>query len=109
MSFFQKSVEVLNNWDKIIFRSLYHDDFLFLRAFELVTVDDYAEMMHKFMVEEGSADIVAVRMAQGLIHENEDVTEIRWEDNGEIVTNVFLKQDGLAWRSVVKRVPIKGA
>ena len=109
MSFYEKSVDVFLNWDKNIFRNLLHDDFLFLREFELVTVDDYVEMMHRFMLEKGSADIMAARINQSLIHENEDVTELRWEDNGEIVTNLFLKKEGLAWRSMVKRVTVKRA
>ena len=49
----------------------------------------------------------AKRIAEGLIHENEYVCELRWEDKGEIVTNVFMKNDDLAWRSIVNLVPKK--
>ena len=109
MSFYEKSVEILQNWDKEAFRDLHHVDFLFIRETELVTLDDYIELMDKFMIEEDGARVTAVRMAQGLIHENEYVSEIRWEDGGEIVTNVFMKKDGLGWRSIVNRVPKLGA
>ena len=65
--------------------------------------------MHGFMLEKGSAYIMAARINQSLIHENEDVTELRWQDNGEFVTNLFLKKDDLAWRSMFKRVTVKRA
>ena len=45
------------------------------------------------------------RRRNALVHENDFVTEVRFEEKGEIVTNVFLKKDGLGWRSIVNRVP----
>ena len=45
------------------------------------------------------------RRRNALVHENDFVTEARFEEKGEIVTNVFLKKDSLGWRSIVNRVP----
>ena len=39
-----------------------------------------------------------------LIHENDYVGEIRWEEDDEIITHVVLKKDGLHWRGFVNRV-----
>ena len=33
-----------------------------------------------------------------LVHENDAVTEIRWQDGNEIDRNEFPKKNGLAWR-----------
>ena len=41
-----------------------------------------------------------------LIHENDDVTELRWVDGNERIVRINLKKDGLIWRSIVKRTPI---
>ena len=30
----------------------------------------------------------------------------RWEQKGDIITNVHLKKDGLSWRALVSRNPI---
>ena len=68
-SFYEKSLEVFMKWDKNIFRNLLYGEYLFLREFELVTVEDYAERMHGFMLEKGSANIMAARINQSLIHE----------------------------------------
>ena len=45
-----------------------------------------------------------VRRRTALVHENPFVTEYRWEEKDEIVTNIVLKKKGLAWRSIVNRV-----
>jgi len=47
------------------------------------------------------------RRKTSLVHENEHVSELRWEEDGELITLVVLKKKGLAWRSIVNRVPLE--
>ena len=103
MSFFEKSGEIMQNWDKIEFRKLFHEDFMFIREFEMVTLEDHINNIDIFMTEQDRTKMMAERRRTSLIHENRFVTEVRWEEGGEIVTNVFLKKEGLVWRSIVNR------
>ena len=106
MSFFEKAGDVLADWNKEEFRKLFHEDFLFIRETELVTLDDHMNNLDKFMSKPENAKELIERRRNALVQENHFVTEVRWKENGEIVTNVFLKKDGLGWRSIVNRVPI---
>ena len=81
-------------------------NFLFIRETELVTLDDHMNNLDEFMSKPENAKTMTEDRINSLVHENRFVTEIRWEEKGEIVTNVFLKKDGLGWRSIVNRVPI---
>ena len=103
MSFFEKSGEIMQNWDKNEFRKLFHEDFMFIREFEMVTLEDHINNIDIFMTEQDRTKMMAQRRRTSLIHENRFVTEVRWEEGGEIVTNVFLKKEGLVWRSIVNR------
>ena len=103
MSFFEKSGEIMQNWDKNEFRKLFHEDFMFIREFEMVTLEDHINNIDIFMTEQDRTKMMAERRRTSLIHENRFVTEVRWEEGGEIVTNVFLKKEGLVWRSIVNR------
>ena len=103
MSFFEKSGEIMQNWDKNEFRKLFHEDFMFIREFEMVTLEDHINNIDIFMTEQDRTKMMAERRRTSLIHENRFVTEVRWEEKGEIVTNVFLKKEGLVWRSIVNR------
>ena len=103
MSFFEKSGEIMQNWDKNEFRKLFHEDFMFIREFEMVTLEDHINNIDIFMTEQDRTKMMAERRRNSLIHENRFVTEVRWEEGGEIVTNVFLKKEGLVWRSIVNR------
>jgi len=108
MSFYEKSEEILANWDKNEFRKLFHNDFLFIREAELVTLDDHMDNLDEWMTSSNASSedrkkMMAERRRNSLIHENRFVTEIRWEEDGKIVTNVFLKKEGLVWRSIVNR------
>ena len=106
MSFYKKTGEVIADWNKEEFRKLFHEDFLFIRETELVTLDDHMNNLDEFMSKPENAKTMTEDRINSLVHENRFVTEIRWEEKGEIVTNVFLKKDGLGWRSIVNRVPI---
>ena len=103
MSFFEKSGEIMQNWDKNEFRKLFHEDFMFIREFEMVTLEDHINNIDIFMTEQDRTKMMAERRRNSLIHENRFVTEVRWEEGGELVTNVFLKKEGLVWRSIVNR------
>ena len=103
MGFFEKSGEIMQNWDKNEFRKLFHEDFMFIREFEMVTLEDHINNIDIFMTEQDRTKMMAERRRTSLIHENRFVTEVRWEEKGEIVTNVFLKKEGLVWRSIVNR------
>ena len=103
MSFFEKSGEIMQNWDKNEFRKLFHEDFMFIREFEMVTLEDHINNINIFMTEQDRTKMMAERRRNSLIHESRFVTEVRWEEGGEIVTNVFLKKEGLVWRSIVNR------
>ncbi len=92
MSFFEKTGEVIADWNKEEFRKLFHEDFLFIRETELVTLDDHINNFDKFMSKPEKAKELIERRRNALVHENHFVTEVRWEEKGEIVTNVFLKK-----------------
>ena len=40
------------------------------------------------------------------MHENDYISEWRWQDDDEIVTAVVLTKHGKAWRQIAHRVPI---
>ena len=50
MSFSQKSRAVMENWDKEEFKKIHHPDYMFIRETELVTLDDWADRMEKWVV-----------------------------------------------------------
>ena len=96
---------VADNWDKEIFRDLHHEDFLFIRETELLTRDEHVDNIDRLVKEKDFFNTFKIQ----LVHENEFVSEARWEDNGEIVTRVFLMKQGKAWRQIVSRTPIEEA
>ena len=102
MSLFKKSVAVFDNYDADAFRSLHHNDFMFYRD-EITNLDQHCEVMNELCKD---PDFHPLKNAE-LIHENEYTLEMRWEANGEIVTNLTLKKDGLYWKAMVSRIPIK--
>ena len=53
MSFYKKTGEVIADWNKEEFRKLFHEDFLFIRETELVTLDDHINKFNKFMSSQG--------------------------------------------------------
>ena len=69
----------------------------------LVDRDQFCAEIDELMTE-GKNNIPFDDM--GLIHENDDCTEIRWVDGNERIVRINLKKDGLIWRSIVKRTPV---
>ena len=90
-------------FDLIKFKSQFHEDFMFIRETSLVDRDEFCAEIDQLMAE-GKDNIPLDDME--LIHENEDVTELRWVDGNERIVRINLKKDGLIWRSIVKRTPI---
>ena len=50
MSLIQKSRAVMDNWNKEEFKKNHHPDYMFIRETELVTLDDWADKMEKWVV-----------------------------------------------------------
>ena len=96
---------VAMNWDKKIFRELHHEDFLFIRETELLTRDEHVDNIDRLVREK---DFFRNFKSQ-LIHENEFISEARWQDGEEIVTRVFLMKQGKVWRHIVSRTPVEDA
>jgi hypothetical protein len=107
MSFIQKSRAVMDNWNKEEFKKIHHPDYMFIRETELVTLDDWADKMEKWVVSGDFLKDTKDRRKTSLVHENEHVSELRWEEDGDLITLVVLKKKGLAWRSIVNRVPLE--
>ena len=63
--------------------------------------------MDKWVTSGDFAKETKERVKTSLVHENEHVTELRWEEDGDLVTHVVLKKKGRAWRSIVNRVPLE--
>tara|TARA_E500000075_G_scaffold46082_1_gene41416 strand:+ start:1109 stop:1453 length:345 start_codon:yes stop_codon:yes gene_type:complete len=91
--------KIFNARDNEAFRAAHHEDYMFIREFEMVTLDDHIDTVDEFM--RSGYDIHKRWM---LIHENDYVGEVRWEEGDEIVTHVTLLKDGLIWRGFVNRV-----
>ena len=63
--------------------------------------------MEKWVTSGNFTQETRERVKTSLVHENEHVTELRWEEEGDLVTHVVLKKKGLAWRSIVNRVLVQ--
>ena len=108
MSMNQKYVSVFSNWDKETFRDIHHEDFMFIRETELLTLDEQVENIDR-LISENNFGKQFVKIAN-LIHENDYVSEVRWQEGNEIITSVTLIKNGKAWRQIANRVvPEKAA
>ena len=102
MSISQKYLSVFANWDKEVFRSIHHEDFMFIRETELLTLDDQVDTIDR-LVRENDYHKFFLKNAE-LIHENNYVSEGRWREGDEVITSVTLIKNGKAWRQIVNRV-----
>ena len=89
-------------WDKEVFRDIQHEDFLFIRETELLTLDQHVKVIDHLVTTTDFAENQLTKAV--LIHENEYVSEVRWRDGEEIVTAVVLIKNGKAWRQIANRV-----
>ncbi|XXK36087.1 hypothetical protein ACMAY8_07675 [Rhodobacteraceae bacterium nBUS_22] len=102
MSLFDKSVALFENkYDPEKFRELHHEEFMFIRETQLVDLDEQCEIINGLAQD---PEFHPLRTAE-LVHENHYALEFRWEDNGQVITNLTLKKDGLYWRTMVSRIP----
>ena len=69
-----------------------------VEEFEMVTVNDHIETLDQAM-----KDGYDVHKRWTTIHENDYVSELRWEEGNEVVTHVSLLKEGLLWRGFVNR------
>ena len=80
---------------------------MFIRETELVRLDDWADKMEKRVVSGEFLKDTKDRRKTSLVRENEHLSELRLEEGGDRITLVVLKKKGLAWRSIVNRVPLE--
>ena len=107
MSVHEQFRSVFSNWDKEVFRNIHHEDFLFIRETELLTLEDHVENIDRLVTTTNFAEKQNKQAV--LIHENEYVSEVRWRDGDEIVTAVVLLKNGKAWRQIANRVHLEDA
>ena len=105
MSVYHLYQSVFGKWDKEVFKEIHHEEFLFIRETELLTLDEHVEVMDNLLTTTDFGKEQNKNMV--LIHANEYVEEYRWRDNEDIVTAVFLLKNGKTWRQIVNRVPAK--
>ena len=101
MTLFQQYVEVFTDSDVDAFRGLHHEDFMFVRETDLLNLDEHIEIIDK-LVSDGQMNWHKVAK---LVHEDEYMFAARWEQEGDIATNVHLLKDGVSWRAFVSRSP----
>ena len=75
MSVQAKMQKIFDNWDKEAFRAAHHPDNMFIREFEMVTLEDHVDTIDQLM--QNGYD---VHKRWTLIHENDYIDEIRWEE-----------------------------
>lgn len=102
MNFQKRMNEIFNDWDKEAFREMHHPEYMFIRETEMVTLDDHVET-----IDELKRNGYDIEKRWTTIHENDYVSEVRWEEDDDIVTHVVLLKDGLQWRGLVNRVQKK--
>ena len=97
----EKIKDIFINWDKEAFRAAHHPDYMFVREFEMVTLDE-----HVNIIDQAKRDGYDVEQRWKEIHEEDHVAIIRWKEGSEVITHVSLIKDGLLWRGFVNRAPI---
>ena len=107
MSIREKFKAVFQEWNKETFRDLHHEDFMFIRETELLTLDEHVKNIDRLVRKEDFGKNFN-KIAQ-IVHENDYVSEYSWRDGNEIVTTVVLTKLGRAWRQIANRVPIEEA
>ena len=102
MSLFQKQADVFYNWDREVLRSLHHEDFMSIRETELLTLNEHVATIDE-LARKGKMDWHSKAI---ILNEDDFFMAARWEQEGDIITNVHLKKHGLSWRALVSRNPI---
>ena len=102
MGLSEKMMDIFSNWDKEAFRAAHHPDYMFVREFEMITLDEHVEIMDG-LKQQG----YDVEKRWQVIHEDDHVGIIRYDEGEETVSNVSLIKDGLLWRGFVNRIQKK--
>ena len=98
----EKMMDIFSNWDKEAFRAAHHPDYIFVREFEMVTLDEHVEIMDR-LKQQGNH----MEKRWQVIHADDHVAIIRYDEGEETVSNVSLIKDGLLWRGFVNRIQKK--
>mgnify|MGYP001594063985 CR=1 FL=1 len=51
MSLFKKYLDVYSNWDLQIFKNIHHENFMFIRETDLLTIDEHVESFAKLALD----------------------------------------------------------
>ena len=105
MSLSQRIRYAMFSWDKKAYRACFREDFLFTRETELLTLDEHVNDMDIYMTQKGGLEFWNSQRGTAIVHENEFVQEVRWQDGDAIITNMIIKNE-LGWRAIVNRVAI---
>ena len=70
-----KIQKIFNNCDKEASRAAHHPDYMFIREFEMVSLEDHVDTIDQLMQNEYN-----LHKRWTLIHENDYNDEIRWEE-----------------------------
>ena len=94
--------DIFSNWDKEAFRAAHHPGYMFVREFEMVIMEEHVEIMDG-LKQQG----YDVEKRWQVIHADDHVAIIRYDEGEETVNNVSLIKDGLLWRGFVNRTQKK--
>ena len=106
MSKFSEIVEIYETWDVAKVDHWLHDDFLFIKDFDMQTKEEYLEDT-KVLFEQG------FKMSDPkMVVENDDImalSHIVADGSGQRfrVTAVTFFKDGKSWRLATSRVPVE--
>ena len=101
MGLYQRYVDCFTDYDEETFKSIHHEDFIFLRETEMLTLDEHVEIITPLATKE---DWNWHKVAK-LLYEDNYVSLTRWEDGDDVITVTFYLKDDLCWRQLVNRVP----
>ena len=76
MSINQKYRAVFSDWDKEAFRDIHHEDFMFIRETELLTLEEQVDNIDRLVREEIFGEHFL--KIDEIIPENDFVSEARW-------------------------------
>ena len=85
MGLSEKMMDIFYNWDKDAFRAAHHPDYIFVREFEMVTLDKHIEIMDRL-----KRQVYYMEKTWQVIHAVDHVAIICYDEGEETVNNVSL-------------------
>ena len=70
MSYSGKARAIMRNWNKEEFIKIHHPDYMFIRETELVSLDEWANKMEKWVTSGDFTQETRERVKTSLVHEN---------------------------------------